>query len=126
VAVEVADGAGLAEMLHAERKGLVAGHRAEPGQRRRVAVDDRDNSAWRGSSPSSVSMWLRRLRVAAGARALCRGPAGVQPVRRGDGQHADIAPVIARSMPAASMASGATAALIGDDDLAVRPRLRSQ
>ncbi len=42
------------------------------------------------------------------ARPLRRGPAGIEPVGRGDGQEADIAPVLAIS-PTASIASGATA-----------------
>ena len=42
LAVEVRDVAGLAEPVDAERDDRVARHRAEPGQRRRVAVRDGD------------------------------------------------------------------------------------
>src|SRR5438128_1588501 len=42
VAVEFGDRAGLAEMLDPERADTVAGDRAEPTKRRRVAVDHGD------------------------------------------------------------------------------------
>src|SRR5437773_687104 len=45
VAVEVVNGAGLAEMLDAERLDAVAADAAEPAQRRRMAVDDGDDAA---------------------------------------------------------------------------------
>ena len=45
VAVEVADGAGLAELLDAERLDPVAAHAAEPAERRRMAVDHGDDAA---------------------------------------------------------------------------------
>src|ERR1700728_1053154 len=43
VAVEIVDGAGLAEMLDAEGFDLVAAHAAEPSQCRRMAVDHGDD-----------------------------------------------------------------------------------
>src|SRR5690242_3783379 len=39
VAVEIADGAGLAEMFDAERLDAMAAHAAEPAERRRMAVE---------------------------------------------------------------------------------------
>lgn len=42
VPVQVGDGAGLAEVFDAEGGGHVAGDGADPGQRGRVAVSDRD------------------------------------------------------------------------------------
>src|ERR1700744_4240871 len=44
VAVEIGNRSGLSEMFHAERASAVAMARAEPGERRRVAVDHRDDS----------------------------------------------------------------------------------
>src|SRR5580658_3121664 len=45
VAVEVVYGAGLAEMLDAERFHPVAAHTAEPAQRRRMTIDHGDDAA---------------------------------------------------------------------------------
>ncbi len=45
VAIEVVDGAGLAEMLDAERLEPVAAHAAEPAERGRMAVDHGDDAA---------------------------------------------------------------------------------
>ena len=45
--VEIGDRAGLAEMLDAQRHHAVPGHRAEPGQRQRVAVADRNDRTMR-------------------------------------------------------------------------------
>ncbi len=41
MAVEVGDGAGLAEMFDPERHRAMPGDRAEPGERRRMAVGQR-------------------------------------------------------------------------------------
>src|SRR5215212_4491951 len=45
VAIEVVDGAGLAEMLHAKRFQPVAADAAKPAQRRRMPVDHGDDAA---------------------------------------------------------------------------------
>ena len=47
VPVEVRDRAGLAEMLDPKRPDLVAIDGAEPGERRRMAVEHADNAAMR-------------------------------------------------------------------------------
>lgn len=48
MAVEVGERAGLAEMLHDQGANAVAMHRAEPGERRPVAVEDGDEAAMAG------------------------------------------------------------------------------
>src|SRR5271154_7157591 len=45
MAVEVVDGAGLAEMLDTERLNTMPAHAAKPTQRRRMAVDHSDDAA---------------------------------------------------------------------------------
>src|SRR3984885_6476087 len=45
VPVEIRNRSGLAKMLDAQRPDLVAEDRAEPGQRRRVAVEHADDAA---------------------------------------------------------------------------------
>src|ERR1700721_2098537 len=91
VAIEVVDGAGLAEMLDAEGFDLVAAHTAEPAQCRRMAVDHGDDTAiarQRGQQLFDMAEMLGSAAIAApGAR---RGPARMQPVRRCECQEADI------------------------------------
>src|ERR1700721_2742439 len=45
MAIEVVDGAGLAEMLDAERLDAMPAHAAEPAERGRMAVDHGDDAA---------------------------------------------------------------------------------
>src|SRR5664279_1886802 len=76
VAIEVVDGAGLAEMLDAEGFDLVAAHAAEPAQCRRMAVDHGDEPAiarQRRQQFFDMAEMLRRAAVA--AQLACRGPA---------------------------------------------------
>src|SRR5512146_1540704 len=47
VPIEIRQRSGLAEMLDAERAGAVAVNRAEPGERRRMAVERGDQRAMR-------------------------------------------------------------------------------
>ena len=59
---------------------------------------------------------------AALAGALRRGPAGVEPVGRGDGEQADVAAVLGHQADRLDRL-GRDRAGVGDDDLAVRARL---
>jgi hypothetical protein len=94
--VEIVDGAGLAEMLDAERLDAVAAHAAEPAQRRRMAVDHGDDAAvarqWRKQFFDMAEMWRAAPFAANLAR---RGPAGMQAIGRGNRQQADIAATFA-------------------------------
>src|ERR1700676_5322387 len=45
VAIEIGNGAGLAEMLDAERPHPMAADRAEPGERRRMTIEHGDEAA---------------------------------------------------------------------------------
>ena len=45
--VEIGDRAGLAEMLYTQRPGAMSVHRAKPAERRRMAVEHRDDAAMR-------------------------------------------------------------------------------
>src|SRR5436309_745077 len=86
MAVEVGDRAGLAEMLDTERLLPVAVDAAEPGERRRVAVQHRDDAAIARELAEQALDMAGRLVVAALARPLGRLPAGIEPVGRGDGE----------------------------------------
>ena len=122
VAVEIADCPGLAEVLDPMRDHPVPGHRAEPRQRRRVSVDRRDQRAVGGQLAEQRFHMRARLRIAARPVPLRRGPAGVEPVRRGHRQNPHVAPVLA-DHPRRRDGFVGHRALIGDDHRAVRPRL---
>ena len=79
--VKLADGAGLAKMLDAKRDGAVAAHRAEPCERRRMAVNHCQQGAMRGQGAEQVFDMRDGGKVATGAGALRGGPACVQPIR---------------------------------------------
>ncbi len=87
-----------------------------------MAVEHRDDAAVRrqiGEQPLDVRAGMDE---AALARALRRGPAGVEPVGRGDGEQADVAAVL-RHQPDRLDRLRRDRAGVGDDDLAVRPGL---
>src|SRR6476659_8918938 len=92
VAVEVADGSGLAERLDAERLDAVAAYAAEPAQRRRMAVDHGHNAAvaWQRRQQLFDVAEMRHA-AAVAPQFSRRGPARMQPVSRSDRQQADIA-----------------------------------
>ena len=125
VPVELGERAGLAEMLDAERARAMAGDRAEPGQRRRVAVEHGDDAAMRRHVGEQPLDMRARMHQAALARALRRGPAGIEPVGRGDREQADVAAVLRHQADGLDRLRRDRAG-IGDDDLAFGPGLRSQ
>src|SRR6186997_495959 len=61
-----------------------------------------------------------RTRIATGALALRRGPSGIEPIRGGHGQNADIAPIFAEHAGRGDGLIG-HCTLISDDDRTVRP-----
>src|ERR1700677_805058 len=121
VAVEVVDGAGLAEMLDAEGFDPVAAHAAEPTQCRRMAVDHGDDAAIpRQRRQQFLDMAEMLGPAAVAAQLACRGPARMQPVRRGDRQQADI-PAAFADQPDRLDRLGRHGADIGDHNFGVRP-----
>src|SRR5262245_40340401 len=119
VAIEVGNRAGLAEMLDAERPQAVTVHSAEPGERRRVAVEHGDHSAM-GRQVGEEPLDMRAgVDEAALAGALRRGPAGIESVRRGDGEEADIAAILGHQSDRLDRLRRNRPG-IGDDHLAVR------
>ena len=125
VAIEIANRAGLAEMFDPHRDRLMTGDSAQPGQRRRMTVDDGDDFAvTRKVGHQGLDMRLRRF-VAAGPGTLGRSPAGVQPVSRRHGQHPNI-PAALPDDPRGLDRLGGNGPLIGDDDLTIRPGWRNQ
>src|SRR5882672_12259812 len=77
--IEIGDRSGLSEMLDAERPHAMAVHGAEPGERRRMAVEHRDDSAMARHAGEQPLDMRARMREAALAGALRRGPAGIEP-----------------------------------------------
>ena len=93
--VQVFHGSALPEMLDPEAGNDMAMHRAQPTESRGVAVDHRDHSGMpRQGSKQALDVAFRRSFPAA-SRALGSLPSRVQAVRRGDGQNADVTPVLA-------------------------------
>src|SRR5580704_19384618 len=122
VAVEVIDRAGLAEMLDAERPHAMAVDGAEPRQGRRMAVEHADDAAmaWQaGEQPLDMGAGVNQAALARPAR---RGPAGIETVRRSDGQEADVAAVFGHQADGLDGLGGDRTG-VSHHDLAVRARL---
>ena len=84
MAVEVADGAGLAELLDAERFDPISPHAAEPAERCRVAVDHRHDAAVARQRGQQFFDMAEILDATAVAPQIPRGgPSTMQPVGRG-------------------------------------------
>ncbi len=94
VAIEVHQRAGLAEVLDAERARAMAVDRAEPAERGRMRVAHRHDAGVRRQVAKQALDVRARMHKPAFARALRGGPAGVEAVRRGDGEQADVAAVL--------------------------------
>ena len=76
------DEVGAADDLDAQRARALAVDGAEPGERRRMPIDDRDDrGAPRHLGQQALDMGLRTV-VARFALAARGGPAGVEPIRR--------------------------------------------
>src|SRR5580692_1975042 len=119
VAVEILDRAGLAEMLDTERPHAVAMDGAEPGQGRRMTVEHADDAAMPrhvGEQPLDVGAGVNQTALARPAR---RGPAGIEAVRRRDGQKPDVAAILRHQANGLDRLRRHRAG-ISDDDLAVR------
>src|SRR5581483_6951043 len=83
VAIEVGDGAGLAEMLDAERFDAMTAHAADPAQRRRMAVEHGDDAAIARQGREQLLDMAQMLHAAAVAAQLPRrGPTRVESVDR--------------------------------------------
>src|ERR1700694_1524832 len=81
MAIEVVDGAGLAEMLDAERFHPVTAHAAEPAERRGMAVDHGDDAAVaRQRRQQFLDMAEMRHAAAVAAQFSRGGPPRMQPV----------------------------------------------
>src|SRR5580704_135721 len=122
VAVEVLDRAGLAEMLDAERSHAVAMNGAEPRQSRRMTVQHADDAAMPrqvGEQPLDMAAGMNQTAFARPAR---RSPAGIETVRRRDGQEPDVAAIL-RHQADGLDGLGRDRAGIGDNDLTVRAGL---
>src|ERR1051326_2148572 len=120
VAIEIANFSGLTEVLDAERAHPVAAHGTEPGERCRMSVEHGDDAAMGrhfGKQPLNVAAGVNEPALARPAR---RGPAGVEPVRGGDGEEADVASVLRHQADGLDRFRRDRAG-VGDDDLAIGP-----
>ena len=106
-------------MLDAERAHAMAVHSAEPGQRRRMPVDDCHDPAMGRHVGQQLFDMRSGVDEAALSRPLCRGPAGVEPVGRGDGEQPHVAAVLGHQ-PDRLDCLRHNRARVGDHDLAIR------
>src|ERR1700726_5220336 len=91
VAIELANRAGLAEMLDAERLHPVTADAAEPAERGRMTVDHGDDAAVARQRRQQFFDMAQMLHAAAvTSERPRRGPTGMQPVQRGDGKEANV------------------------------------
>src|SRR3954468_21932457 len=82
VAVEVGDGAGLAELLDAERLNAMAADTAEPAERRRMAVDYSHGAAVARERRQQFFDVAEMLHVSPiTAQFPCGGPPRMQTIR---------------------------------------------
>ena len=80
VTIEIGDRAGLAEVLYTQRSCAMSMHRAEPTERRRMAVKHCDERAVGRHIDQQLFHMRAGMRKASLARPHCRRPASVQSV----------------------------------------------
>ena len=110
---------------NARRRASACGGRATAPSQASVAgmaVEHRDEAAVRRHVREQPLDVAAGVDEAALARPLRRRPAGVEPVGRGDGEQADVAPVLGHQADRLDRLRR-DRARIGDDDLRVRPGL---
>src|SRR3982750_4336107 len=96
VAIELVDGAGLAEMLNAERFEPMAPYAAEPTERGGMAVDHGDDPTVSRQRPEHFfDMAEMRQAAAVAAQVSRRGPTGMQTIGRRNRQQPDIPAALA-------------------------------
>src|SRR5258707_9284487 len=109
-AIKVGEVARLAEMLDAQRVDAMPRHGAEPGQRRRMAVDEGDERrilAERREQPRDVALL---------AAAQSLEPAGMEPIGRSDREQAGAGNVLEQHLERRERLGGHRAG-IGDGQL---------
>src|SRR5436190_16238027 len=91
VPVEVRDGAGLAEMLDAERTRAMSVHGAEPRESRGMSVEHGDDAAVGRNLSEQFFDMRARVNEAALTCPLSGGLPGIEPTRRSDSEKAHVA-----------------------------------
>ena len=120
MAVKIGNRARLAEVLDAERARSVAHHGTDPGECRRMCVDDGDQAAMGRDLGKQALDMARGVHEASLAGPLSRGPAGVEPVGRGHCKKANVSPVLGDQADRFDGLRGNSSG-ISHDDLRVRP-----
>jgi hypothetical protein len=120
VPIEVGERTSLPKVLDTKRANAMTADRADPGKGRRVAIEHRHDAAM-GRQIGEQALDMRtRMHKPALARSLRRGPAGVETVRRGDGEEAYVPAVLGHQSDGLDRFRRDRTG-IGDYDLAVRP-----
>ena len=111
--------AGLTEMFDPERAHPMTRDRAKPGERRRMSVEHGHDPAMRGHIGQQPLDMRARMHEPAFARALRRGPSGIEAIGRGHGEDANVAPVLRHQADRGDRFRRDRAG-IGDDHLTIR------
>ena len=119
--VQIGQVARLTEVLDAERLNELAAHPAEPAERRRMAVDHRDQAGIRRQGAEQALDRGAGTRIAGPASLLGGVPAGVQPVRRGDREQAGAGNIV-QNVPVCGHRLGRHRAAVDDRQLGARRR----
>src|SRR5690606_6645631 len=93
MSIEIGDRTSLAKMFNAQRANAMAADRAQPGESRRMSVEDSHQAAMVRHAHQETFDVRTRVRKPALARPLRRHPARIETVGRRNGQKTDVAPV---------------------------------
>src|SRR3974377_225216 len=121
VPVKLGQRARLAEMFDAKRARTMAGDRAKPGERRRMAIEHADDAAMRRHVGEQALNMRAGVHEAALACPLRGGPAGIEPVGGGYGEQPHVAAVF-RHQTDGGDRFWRDRASEGDRDLRIRSR----
>jgi hypothetical protein len=110
------------KVLDAKRPHAMTGDCADPGERRRMPIENRHDAAiGRHVGEQTFDMRARMYKPAL-TGALRGGPAGVEAIRRRDGEEAHVPAVLGHQSDGLDC-FGRDRPGTGNDDLTVRPRL---
>ena len=119
--IEIGKRAGLPKVLDAKRPHAMTGDCADPGEGRRMPIENRHDAAIGRHVGEQTFNVRSRMYKPTLTGALRGGPASVEPIRRRDGEEAHVPAVLGHQSDGLDC-FGRDRPGIGNDDLAVRLR----